>query len=319
MVLGAVGTLIALERAVALSRPWAYIAPAASGLGALVLVAGGPRPAGWALLAVAGLALIGVFVHLYRRQPERHFAVMGCGAALWPAAVGVWAFSGSVARSMPFLAGFLVLTIVGERLELSRLSRPSPTARRALLAAIGVFLAGLAVGLAAPSVGVRLAGVGLLAQSLWLLRHDVAPRLARRPGVTGFSGLTLTAGFAWLAVTGILWSATGAGISGPLYDAAVHALFLGFVMSMIFAHAPVILPAVLRVAIPFHPALYLPVGLLHVSLAARIIGDLGGLSDVVRWAGVANVVAVLGFLLTVAAVRAAMAAALAPTPRSSHV
>src|SRR5680860_800658 len=78
MVLGAVGTLIALERAVALSRPWAYIAPAASGLGALVLVAGGPRPAGWALLAVAGLALIGVFVHLYRRQPERHFAVMGC-------------------------------------------------------------------------------------------------------------------------------------------------------------------------------------------------------------------------------------------------
>src|SRR5665811_2152493 len=103
MVLGAVGTLIALERAVALSRPWAYIAPAAAGLGALVLVAGGPPPAGRALLAVAGMALIGVFVHLYRRQPGPHFAVMGCGAALWPAAVAVWTVSGSVARAMPFL------------------------------------------------------------------------------------------------------------------------------------------------------------------------------------------------------------------------
>lgn len=318
MVLGAVGTLIALERAVALSRPWAYAAPLASGLGALVLLGGGPPGAGRLLFATGGLGLVGVFVHLYRRQPEPHFAVMGLGAALWPGAVGVWAGTGSVPRALPWLVGFLVLTIVGERLELSRLAQPSPAARRALLTAVAVFMAGLVVGLLAPGPGARLAGLALLAQSLWLLRYDVAPRLARRRGATRFTGLTLTGGYAWLAVAGVLWGWTGAGTRGSTYDAAVHAVFVGFVMSMIFGHAPVILPAVLRVPLPFHPALYLPVGLLHVSLAARIAGDLAGSGAVIRWAGMWNVAAVLGFVTTIVIARVVSAGSPSPSPRSSH-
>ena len=34
--------------------------------------------------------------------------------------------------------------------------------------------------------------------------------------------------------------------------------------------APVIVPAVLRVRLPYHPALYLPLVLLHASLALRV-------------------------------------------------
>ena len=54
------------------------------------------------------------------------------------------------------------------------------------------------------------------------------------------------------------------------YDAALHAIFVGFVFSMVFGHAPVILPAVLRVRFPYHPVLYLPLALLHASLAVRV-------------------------------------------------
>jgi hypothetical protein len=49
----------------------------------------------------------------------------------------------------------------------------------------------------------------------------------------------LIAGYAWLAVTGGIWLIAGASVDGPGYGAAVHAVLLGFVMSMVMAHAPV--------------------------------------------------------------------------------
>ncbi len=57
------------------------------------------------------------------------------------------------------------------------------------------------------------------------------------------------------------------------YGAALHALTLGFVFSMVFGHAAIIFPAVLRVAVPYHPTFYVPLALLHVSLLVRVAGD----------------------------------------------
>jgi len=37
---------------------------------------------------------------------------------------------------------------------------------------------------------------------------------------------------------------------GPAYDAGLHTIFRGFVMSMIFAHAPVIVPSALGRPLP---------------------------------------------------------------------
>ena len=37
--------------------------------------------------------------------------------------------------------------------------------------------------------------------------------------------------------------------AGPRYDAMLHSIFLGFVFSMIFAHAPIILPTITGLAI----------------------------------------------------------------------
>jgi hypothetical protein len=59
MVFGFVGTLVALERAVALGARWALLAPACSGLGAVTLLAGGQARAGWLLLSVAAVGLLG--------------------------------------------------------------------------------------------------------------------------------------------------------------------------------------------------------------------------------------------------------------------
>ncbi|MBY0432052.1 MAG: hypothetical protein K2Q10_12695, partial [Rhodospirillales bacterium] len=89
--------------------------------------------------------------------------------------------------------------------------------------------------------------------------------------------------------------------AGLAYDAVLHAVFVGFVFSMVFGHAPIILPAVLRVSVPFRPAFYLPLALLHLSLTLRIAGDLGDFGEARLWGALLNGVAVALFILGTAA------------------
>lgn len=297
MALGFLGTLVSLERAVALGRPWAYVAPLAAGAGALAALAAAPDAFGPALLTLGGLVLLAAHAVLHRLQPSAHNAVMGLGAAAWCAAAVLWLSGADVSRFAPLLAGFLVLTIVGERLELTRAARRTERERALLLAAIGAFVGGLVISVAAESLGVRIAGAGLLGQALWLARYDIARRTVRMGGVTRYMAVALLAGYVWLAAAGVLWLASAALSDGPAYDASLHAVFLGFVMSMVFAHAPVIVPAVLRVPLPYRRSFYAHLGLLHVSLALRVLGgDLAGDLVLWQWGGILNEVATLLFL-----------------------
>jgi hypothetical protein len=123
----------------------------------------------------------------------------------------------------------------------------------------------------------------------------------------------LLLGYGWLLVAGGIWLVGGPVTSGAAYDAVLHSVFLGFVMSMIMAHAPVILPAVLRKPLPYRWFLYLPVALLHISLAVRLLGgDAWGNVDALHWGGALNVIAVLLFAV-LAVSSAVMGAPAAPT------
>ena len=84
----------------------------------------------------------------------------------------------------------------------------------------------------------------------------------------------------------------------PAYDAALHAWFLGFVFSMVFGHAPIIVPAVLRVALPYRAWFYLPLVVLHASLAERIVGDLLMVHAVRQRGAIGNAAALVIFILT---------------------
>lgn len=307
LVLGFLGTQIGLERAVALRRGWAYVAPAAAAAGAAWLIVGLPAGGGKALLVLGGAVLVVVFVVVHRLQPSWHNAVMGLGAVAWLVGAIVWLAGAQITTVVPWLAAFLVLTIVGERLELSRMGRPPARARWLLLGAVGTFVVGVALSSAWPAVGVRLAGVGLLAQAAWLARYDVARRTIRLRGVTRYMAVALIAGYAWLAIAGAVWLGDGSLTGGGFgYDAMVHAIFLGFVFSMVFAHAPVIVPAVLGVALPYSPAFYAPLALLHGSLVLRLTGDATGTVTLWQWGGVLNETAIVAFLVLAAgsAVRA---------------
>lgn len=300
MVLGFVGTVIGLERSVALGRAWGYLAPALTGLGVVVTVSALPGTAGAALVLAGQLG--GLLVHrsLYARQPAPAVAVQALGQLMAVAAAALWLGGVPVPAAIPWLVGFLVLTILGERLELARLGTLS---RRDAAAAQGVAVAVLlaaVLSLLAPGAGFTLLGAALLATALWLAAKDVARRTVRSTGLPRFAAACLLAGYVWLGAAGAVW-ALGGQVVGRAYDAAAHALFLGFVISMVMAHAPVILPAVLRRPLPYRPVLYLPAVLLHTTLVLRLaVGDARDLEWAVRAGGVGNIVAVL-LLVAVAA------------------
>ncbi|GIE54268.1 hypothetical protein Ani05nite_78020 [Amorphoplanes nipponensis] len=297
LVFGFVGTLIALERAVALGARWALLAPACSGAGALVLVATGPGPVGQVLLMTASVLLLGGYRALWRRGPGVALLAQGCGAFAWYAATLLWLAGFAIAEIVPWLAVFVVATIAGERLELTHVAPRHRHAERWFLAALAALVAGATAASLWPAAGAHLFGAGLLALTAWLAGNDVARRTVRARALPRYVAVGLLAGYGWLALAGLLWAGAGATLDGPRYDATLHAVFLGFTMSMIFVHAPVILPAVLRRPLPYHRVLYAPLALLHLSLLVRVVlGDAAGWRQVWRGAGVTNVVAVLAFV-----------------------
>ncbi|MEH0843322.1 hypothetical protein V6U81_13145 [Micromonospora sp. CPCC 205711] len=296
MVLGFVGTLVALERAVALRARWALLAPACSGAGGLALVLTGPSLPGRLLLMTASVLLLLIYWQLWRRQPGPALLAQATGALSWYAATLLWLAGFGVPEIVPWLATFVVATIAGERLELAHLTL-TRHGERWFLAALGALTAGVTATALWPSVGAYLFGVGLLAIVAWLVVHDVARRTVRATGLPRYVAVGLLAGYAWLGLAGLLWAGAGPVTDGPRYDATLHLVFLGFTMSMIFVHAPVILPAVLRRPLPYRPWLYAPLALLHATLAVRVlVGDALGVQTVWRWAGLGNVLAVLGFV-----------------------
>ncbi|HET7683871.1 MAG TPA: hypothetical protein VFK34_09425 [Marmoricola sp.] len=303
LVLGFVGTLISLERAVALRRPAGFAAPGLLGLGGLLLISPAPLVAGRVALVLGAVALVAVYLPLWRRQRDDAVLVQLLGAVLAAGAAILWLGGTDVPALLPWLAGFVVLTIAGERLELARLAM-GPGAGTRLVALSGALSTATAAALLWPEAGTPLLGVALLALTLWLAVHDVARRTIRSTGSTRLMAACMLAGYGWLLVTGVVWllGAAGTGSAGAGgYDAAVHAVFLGFTISMIMAHAPTILPAVLRKPLPYHPALWAPAILLHLGLVVRLwLGDGLGSSAAWRVGGALNIVALLIFVATAA-------------------
>jgi hypothetical protein len=296
MALGFLGTMIALERAVALRRRWAFASPLLAGLGAVALLVGAPSVVAGLLLLCGGLVFAAMYVAFDRIEVALHIRTQAAAAVAWPVAALLWLLGSPVSAIVPWLAAFLVLIIAGERLELSRLGQLAPRARLSFISAAALFYLGVVLTLILPDVGSRVAGAGLVALAAWLASHDLAKRTVRMSGVTRFIALCLLIGYAWLAAGGLLWIGFGA-MSGAAYDAMLHTIFLGFVMSMVFGHAPVIIPAVLRVPLPYRRRFYLHLGLLHAGLLLRIVGgDLLGVQSLWQIGGVLNVVALLVFV-----------------------
>jgi hypothetical protein len=267
MVSAFLGTVISLERAAALGRLWAYAAPLCAGLGGALLLLGLPGE-GFALMALAGGVLFIASLASLKRPASLESATLAGGALAWLAG-NLSVLMGLAA--VPWWIAFLVLTIGGERLELARHLKHPPAVRL-------MFLLIAAAVLVAPLMP-RVLGVVLVLLALWLFAFDRARFTLREAKRPRYVGLCLLAGYFWLAVGGVLMALSIG------YDAALHAIFLGFIFSMVFAHAP----------LPYSRLLYLPFVLLHASLAVRVLvsreaGGWGNAAAILLFIAIAAVV-----------------------------
>ncbi|WP_237154826.1 hypothetical protein [Oryzibacter oryziterrae] len=271
MVCGFFGTLISLERAVADGRLLALGVPMFGVVGTILLFVGTVEMAAAAyLLASVGLLALTLIAAVRVREP--FLVVMSAGALLWVAGCVLW-LAGHEPRDVAYdWFGFLILTIFAERLELSRLRFHS----RAALQTLGAILTVLALALMAgePWNGSVTFGLALAASAIWFLRRDVALVTVRETGLPRFAAICLLLGYGWLiAAAGLLITLPPAETTFG-HDAALHAIALGFILSMVMAHAPIVLPAVARVPVRYTAWLYGPVALLQLAAGSRVAADL---------------------------------------------
>jgi hypothetical protein len=301
MIAGFFGTVIGLERAVALAKRWAYLAPLASALGAVALLLVRPLAA-QLLFVLAGAAFLAACLAVCAKQRALHTFTPALGAACWAAGSALWLAGVALAAVIPWWIAFLVLTIAGERLELSRLLPRPRSAQRAFAFIVAAIAASLVVSLARPAAGQAALAAAMLALAAWLARHDVARRTVRQAGLPRFVAVALLSGYAWLAA-GALVMLAGPWLPGYARDAGLHAILIGFVFSMVFGHAPIIFPAVTGAAVPYHWTFYVPLAVLQGSLAVRLAGDFAALPAWRAAGGAAGAVALVLFVAgTVAAV-----------------
>ena len=304
IVSGFVGTLVSVERAIGLGRRWAYAPPLLTGFGSLALLV--PPLAAYAPYAVltGGAAFVAVLAVIARRQPAAAAGAMIAAALLWTAGNALWVHGFPVHRLVPWWIAFIVLLIAGERRELSRVVRLSAASRASFGGAVALLAATTVSTFVDFDLGMRAFGIALVGLAMWLLTQDIARRSVSAGGLPRFMAAGLLLGYVWLGAAGVALVHVGGVPAGPGYDLVLHAVFLGFVFSMIFAHAPIIFPSLLGRPIPYRAAFWAPLVLLHGSLALRVAGDLLSSADARLWGGLLNGVSVLAFFLVqVAAAR----------------
>jgi len=301
MVCGFLGTVICLERAVAIGERWAYLAPLSAAIGAILLLADTNYSIALTLIFIASALLCIVSIKIFFKQRELFTLTLLLAAICWGIGCYLWLTGLSLARIMPWWMGFLIITIVAERLELSRFLRPTLGSKLLFICALLLFFAGAISATSSAWPNFQLLSVALIVMTLWLIRNDIVRHTIRQQGLTRYIAIALFSGYAWLLTAGIIGLSFPVLSPGASYDAFSHSIFIGFVFSMIFGHAPIIFPAITKVKIPYHASFYLPLALLHISLLARVSGDFLYLSNLRKAGGLLHIAAITLFILILSA------------------
>lgn len=285
MMAGFFGALIALERVVALRRGlWV---PVLAALGGWLAWGVGQ----WTAAGVLWVASAAGLVWLYawagsNRAMSLPLAVEASGALALLVANAAFAMGQMDAARIGWSA-FLVLTIAGERRELTRLVKLPGWASKAFLLVWAGAVAAALLALWQPGVATVLWWTTMALLAAWLLRWDVATRQWRAKGWAGHTAICLVVGYVWLATGSVL------GLMGQ--TVAWHALWLGFVMAMVFGHAPIMLPALAGWRPEPTRWALLPLAVLGVSLALRVVASVTGWADGLAAAGAGHALAFVLF------------------------
>jgi hypothetical protein len=194
---------------------------------------------------------------------------------------------------------FLAWTILGERLDLGRML-PINVKKQAALAIV-IVLNLLGIILPFHPYGSNCFALGLIAMAVWFFLFDISRYSIKIAGQSRYIAIQLMMGYAWLTVSGT-WL-----LAWPFepfsYDAALHSFFLGFVLSMIFGHMPIIFPGILRLNIRlYHPSLYFVLVIFQLSLVCRMAGDALLVIPLRKYGALVNGISIVMMFIAVATI-----------------
>lgn len=317
MVFGFMGTAIGMERGVAYrsggrrNPRWGFLAPLFGALGVLsifVLTFTYPLPQRWQaipgiLWTISMAFLAAVYAGIWMWQNSLTLIVQILGALTGCVSLVLWSAGWSATVLAPSWMVFLVLTIVGERLELSRVSFRSSPVEGVIMAASVVSVAG---GFLIPwfrETGYVVLGCAFLVLLVTMLASDIARRTFRLGGFTGFMGCAMLVAYFWGILGSSLWVIlphTYSNMHSAWSGFSLVCFDLGFVMSMVIAHAFLIVPAILRRPARWTRAMWVPLALLTAGVATGFAGALTGQLMVGKVSSAIEILALASLVLTVA-------------------
>jgi hypothetical protein len=231
------GTLITLERVVTIENKVFHYLPLLNGSSLIFFLLNEPEIANL-MLVLGGLILTLIFLYfLFSHNDLVHWLFLLSGIA-YTLGMLVFYLDKDLFLSVRLLEMFLLITIIAERLELSKFIGISNFKKYILL--LFLILSGFFL-----KINEIAYGVSIILIALWLMQNDIARINIKKSEPFRFRGIALMFGYFWLLINGL----TIVFPKYSTYDLQIHSFFLGFVMNMIFAHITIILPAVLKVKI----------------------------------------------------------------------
>ena len=301
MVSGFFGTVIAMARAsvlkskLGLKFEWGLLVPTAAALGAWTFLLGGPEKLGIACFLAASLGYLAVSAMFFKVQAFPFAAMTLVGGMGWAWAHWMWLRGLPIPHVVTGWMGFLAITIVAERLEATHWKLSGFISWWPLIGMV-LLAGGILIQPFQPPLGVRVFSAGSLLLALSMTVLDAGTATTKQGDWRFFLKACLYAGYAWLLISSLIGLALAPVESGFAYDAFLHSVFLGLVFTMVFSHAPLLLPRVLKHPIPFHPLFYSHWGFLHLSLFIRLSGDALASAPLRRWGALLNAIALLLFI-----------------------
>lgn len=298
MVGGFIGTLITLEKIIPLKRKIVYALPVLSGASVILFFVKLPVLSVVCLVS-ASVGLCAVFLVYLIRERSLIYFLMLTGAACWVTGNMLLLTNGFYPVSLSWWMAFALFVIASERLELMKFLPVSRNQKRLFVTFMALFVPACLFSF--HGTGSYLAAGSLIGVALWLMRFDVVRINLKKESLTRYTGVALLAGYCALLLTGIFIPLLAAKPMG--YDVLVHAFFIGFVFSMIFAHGPIILPGVLGISVkPYHPVLYVWLVLLYASWVTRAVAGISLDLQLRKFTGIVSGVAILGYFISLAVI-----------------
>lgn len=288
-------SVIIIERVAAMKNKLLLLIPFVNALSAVFFIINQPKTA-QALLIAGSLGLLGICIYFIKAYKEFYYWLFLLSALCLVAGNLILFIQNSYPAAVSCWMLFFLILITAERLELTRFLPLKKSAFTQLYGCLAVAIAGLFIPFHLNGNLVLAAGVILCAA--WLLTYDMAFKALRKKGHHQYSAIVLVAGYIWLLFSGFfMLSGT---VNALWYDAVLHCFFIGFIFSMIFSHAPIIIPCIIKKPVKiYRPILYFWFGMLHISLASRIVADVFILMELRKWSGMFNGIAILAFFASV--------------------